>query len=148
MVENTKEVNGIEYLLGSLTAKKQLHVSRRVAPVLASALTNLAGAPAGLTMDQILLTAARPIADTLSKMTDEDVDYVVDTCLAVCKRKATERGGWVNVMNAAGGIQFADMQMDALLALTAAVIEKDIMPFFPIGRLQSQPETVSQDSSQ
>jgi hypothetical protein len=95
------EVGGHRYRIGHLDAKKQFHVARRIAPI-------LAGMGKGATtksenpMEQIA-----PIAEALSKMSEEDVDYVLDTCLAVCLR-AQASGEYAPVVARAGGLMFQD----------------------------------------
>lgn len=130
------KINGIEYVTGTLSAREQLHVARKLAPFLAHvfpALLRLSKQEkqegdmvdlAPLIMD----AAAVPIADVLCKMDEADVDYVVDKCLSVCQRK--QRSNWAKVM-VNGQLAFADIKLKALLELTAEVVKENLGDFFP-----------------
>jgi hypothetical protein len=119
-----KELNGVTYSIEKLNAFEQLHIARRLAPMLAS----LAGAE-----DE---GGALPaIADTLSKMSDDDVNYIVNNCLKACKRKQ-EGKGYAKVM-VSGALMFADIDLTAMLALVQAVVEENLGSFFPTSQLPS-----------
>ena len=132
------KINGIEYVTGTLSAREQLHVARKLAPFLAHvfpALLRLSQqerpAEEGDTVDLaplIMDAAAIPIADVLCKMEEADVDYVVDKCLSVCQRK--QKSNWAKVM-INGQFAFADMKLKVLLELTAEVVKENLGDFFP-----------------
>jgi len=66
----------------------------------------------------------------LSGMSDEDSQTVIHTALRAVKRKG-EQGGWFPVMTqGANRVQFGDMKMEALIALTFAVMRDNIDSFF------------------
>lgn len=119
------EVGGQQYRIGRLDAKKQFHVARRLAPLLAG----LGGALQGESKGFAELVA--PIAYALSKMSDEDTDYVIDTCLAVIQRQSNNQ--WASVMVRNGGLMFQDIDMAQMLQLTVAVIQGNLGNFFPAG---------------
>lgn len=109
-------INGVAYRIGKLNALQQLHVGRRVLGVLAN----------GAQGSQQLLGA-------ISAMPDEQVDYVVNRCLAVVQRCTGTPGAvgasWAPVMGSAG-IMFQDMDAAALLQLTVEVVKENLMGFF------------------
>lgn len=111
------------YRIGRLDARKQFHVARRLAPVLAG-LSGGAEKSGGGLMKQLM-----PIADALSKMADEDVDYVLDTCLSVCQR-AQQGGQYAPVTAHNGGLMFQDIDMAQMIQLTVAVIQGNMAGFF------------------
>lgn len=119
------EVGGQQYRIGRLDAKKQFHVARRLAPLLAGLGGALQGESKGFTQ---LVT---PIAEALSKMSDEDTDYVIDTCLAVVQRQSNNQ--WASVMVRNGGLMFQDIDMAQMLQLTVAVVQGNLGNFFPAG---------------
>ncbi|WP_343724939.1 phage tail assembly chaperone [Herbaspirillum huttiense] len=111
------------YRIGRLDARKQFHVARRLAPVLAGLSGGAAKAGASL------VAQLMPIADALSKMADEDVDYVLDSCLAVCQR-AQQGGQFAAVTVPSGGLMFQDIDMAQMIQLTVAVIQGNMAGFF------------------
>lgn len=119
------EIGGQQYRIGRLDAKKQFHVARRLAPLLAG----LGGALQAESKEFVQLVA--PIADALSKMSDEDTDYVIDTCLAVVQRRQNNQ--WASVVVRNGGLMFQDIDMAQMLQLTVAVIQGNLGNFFPAG---------------
>lgn len=123
MVMSEIKVGDHLYRIGRLDARKQFHVARRLAPVLAG-LSGSAGKTSGGLVAQLM-----PIADALSKMADEDVDYVLDTCLAVCQR-AQQGGQYAAVTVANGGLMFQDIDMAQMIKLTVAVIQGNMAGFF------------------
>ena len=137
---NSTEINGINYTIGKLDAFTQLHVARRLAPVLAGMFTAFRHAPeiANAADDSILAMATGPLAETLAKMSNEDVDYVVNACLSVCQRQQAK--GWAKVM-VNGSLMFSDIELDALLGLTVAVIQENLGRFFST----SQPASATKE---
>jgi hypothetical protein len=66
----------------------------------------------------------------LSGMSDEDSQTVIHTALRAVTRRG-EQGGWFPVMTqGTNKMQFADMKMEALIALTFAVMRDNIDSFF------------------
>lgn len=134
----TTEVNGISYTVGKLNAFEQLHVARRLAPVLAELFTSFKAHPevADSGLDAILQLASVPLAETFAKMSNDDVDYVVNACLSVCQRQQAKGFAKVMVNNI---LMFQDIEIDTLMALTTAVVEENLGRFFPT----SQPESAT-----
>jgi hypothetical protein len=132
-------LGGNNYNIGKIPTLKQLHVARRLAPFLAALVGSfkesgdLTGS--GSFEDKLLSIAAGPVAEVFSKMTDEDVDYIINECLSACKR---EQSGWHAVMKN-GVLMYQDIQLDTLMALTFAVIQENLGSFFPT----SQPKSTS-----
>jgi hypothetical protein len=119
------EIKGVNYRCGRMDAKKQFHVARRLAPLLAGLGGAIKGDAAGFT------ELISPIADALSKMSDKDTDYVIDTCLLVVQRRQGD--AWQSVTARDGSLMFDDIDLPALLQLTVAVIQQNLGSFFPAG---------------
>lgn len=103
------------YQIGKLDAFAQLHVMRRMAPLL----TGLQS------ISELQLDSALPtILKSLAEMEDADVEYIMTKCLAVVRRKVP--GGThtlVPVWNAqAKRPQFDDLELAQLLQLVGQVI--------------------------
>lgn len=137
----------VEYSIGSLNAVQQFHVSRRVAPVIAAMGLSLgpevlqrvrdaqsaADLPGVLSVDAVL-GAVGPLANVLSTLSDEHVDYVLATCLAVVSRKQPKLGPrgsdlWSPVMRD-GQIMFQDIGMAGMVRLCVAVMVHNLGDFW------------------
>lgn len=116
------EVGGHKYRIGRIDARKQFHVARRLAPLLAG----MSGIP-----DKSAGFAAflGPLADALSGMSDEDVDYVLDVCLSVCQR--IQPNGHPAPVMTRGGLMFEDIDMGQMIQLAVKVIQENLGGFFP-----------------
>lgn len=137
--ESEIEVDGRTYRVGRLNAKQQLHVFRRLGPILAAvgkpvaqmmhAYGSLKAAEAqgGASLGDLL----GPVMDELSKMPDSEVDYVIDTCLSVCAR--VEDGRSAPVMRQ-GTLVFQDMDMPTMVRLAIEVIKENIGNFLSTPR--------------
>ena len=136
-------INDVEYTTGKLSAFQQLHVARRLAPVLAELFVSFKNNPEQLDAAtnenpaggfDILAIASIPLAETFAKMPEADVDYVVNTCLSVCQRKQAK--GWAKVMKD-NVLMFQDIELDTLIGLTSEVVQENLGRFFPTGQPES-----------
>lgn len=109
------EVNGIAYQIGKMNVFTQLHVSRRLAPAFIEA--KVSDKP------ELLV-----IAEAIAKMNDDDMNFIVNSCLAVCQRKEGE--GWQKVQSAPGTIQYQDIQLDNVIKLCVETIKDNLGSFF------------------
>lgn len=78
--------------------------------------------------DSVLIASFMPVANALAKMPEADVNYVIDTCLAVCTR--VEPGGLAPVM-VEGRIMYSDLDMAGMMQLVNAVVKENCGNFFP-----------------
>ncbi|WP_019104094.1 phage tail assembly chaperone, partial [Chromobacterium haemolyticum] len=87
------ELQGETYSVGRLNAFQQLHLSRKLAPVLPALVPFLQVAMSGgleraLSGDlEEFAAASRPIASVLSQMPESDAEYIICTALSCVKRK-------------------------------------------------------------
>lgn len=140
---------GHDYVIGKLDAMSQLHVSRRIAPIipvlvpmiqemakgdiqeLATKLKQatddesqaLAVADADLSG---LASAFQPFADALAEMSEENTDYVVKTCLSVVKR---DNGGTLAPVCLNSHLMFSDLELGQILPLVIAVLRVSLGNF-------------------
>ncbi len=132
--DHTIEIAGQTYRVGRLNAKMQLHVFRRLGPILAavgksakdmiSAHGSLVAAESqGASLNDLL----GPVMDELSKMKDADVDYIIDACLSCCGRKEGER--FANLMRGTT-LVYQDIDMPVMLRLTIEVLKENLGNFF------------------
>lgn len=126
-MNGTVEVGGHQYAIGRIDARKQFHIARRIAPLLAG--LGSSAFKKGENADGFAKFLG-PIADALSKMSDEDVDYVLDVCLSVCQR-VQPNGQGAPIMSRAGGMMFNDIDMPQMVQLAVKVIQENMSGFFP-----------------
>lgn len=133
MADQIESIEGINYRIGRLAAMQQLHVVRRVGPVLASmsvsVMTAIHEGKSPTTDDGSLMDVLETAMQVVSKMSNEDVEYVVNTCLNVTQREQ-EGGRFAPVMNGQR-LMFQDVDMKAMVRLTIAVLRENLGGFFP-----------------
>jgi len=90
-------VGNQQYLIGRLNARQQLHVVKRLAPVLQGLLpiwVMMQQSDRGeITVHEMGMHAATVISQTIGAMSDEASDYVLDMCLGVVKFRGPA-GNW------------------------------------------------------
>lgn len=131
-------IGGHDYTIGRLNALDQLHVSRKIAPIIPNImpiLTEVAKGDLEKVIESIeadenaelaglepLAKALEPFMEAIAKMPEEDVNYVVHKCLSVVKRNGA-------VVCRGNSIMFDDLDMNHLLPLTVAVIRTNLGNF-------------------
>lgn len=131
-------IGGHDYAIGRLNALDQLHVSRKIAPIIPNImpiLTEVAKGEFSKTLESLengatdeldglepLAQALEPFMEAIAKIPEDDVNYVVHKCLSVVKRN-----GAVVCRN--GTMMFDDLDMSHLLPLTVAVIRTNLGNF-------------------
>jgi len=126
------EVGGQTYRVGRMDAKKKFHVARRLAPLLP--------AMSALHSGGDMMKSLAPVAESLSRMSEEDTDYVIDACLSVCQR-LQPAGGWAPITAAGGRLMFQDIDMPEMIQLTVQAIRDNIGNFLPGAAPQSPATT-------
>ena len=123
------EVNGVNFRIGRLDAFTQFHIARRLAPIQLAMGVSAAELAQKATADESTIAAAimGPIADIMSKMPQDDVDYILKSSLTVVSRKQGE--SWAKVF-VSGGLMFDDIRMKEMVRLTIAVIKENMDGFF------------------
>ncbi len=133
------EQNGQVYRAGKLDAFKQLHLSRRLAPLipkLVPAFIKLQtltqakgadGAPRDLTQIADVVTVLGPFADALAELTDEATEQIVRLCLGVVQRQ--QGNSWAALMNPQGVLMFSDLEFGDMLPIMIRVIRENLGNF-------------------
>ncbi|MGF6837066.1 hypothetical protein QF001_000933 [Paraburkholderia youngii] len=124
------EVAGQRYRAEKLDAFKQLHVSRKIAPIVPKLLPMfLKFAEQGDSMKADLAGMAEafePLAQALADMPDADCEYVFNACLAVVARN--QGGNWASVWSG-GSLMFDDIDIGAMVQIASKVIWDSLGPF-------------------
>jgi hypothetical protein len=118
------EINGQTYKASKLSAMAQLHLSRRLAPIIPKVLPALS-AMAGKDESSIdlaeMAVALQPAADALAAMSDEDAEHIYSACLSVVQRK--QDNAWRSVWSAAQKTTlFDDIELDVMTQLVFRVV--------------------------
>lgn len=141
-------VAGHKYQIGALNAMQQFHVSRRIAPLLATMGISFASVLKGrsLSVEEILPSLA-PVSQVLSSMSDEQTDYIFATCLSVVKRAelSGSKEMWAPVASGAL-MQYQDIDMLAMIRLVIAVLQVNLEDFFKELLAQAESSGSSQDA--
>lgn len=126
------EIKGHTYRVGKLSALSQLHVSRKVAPLLPPLVALWEQAlKAEKPLQESLTEVAElsvPLLDGLSKLPDEQIEYVISECMAVVMRRDGNAAFPVWGANARAPM-YDDIDMAVMLQLTARVIADSLGPF-------------------
>ena len=116
------EIAGQRYRAEKLDAFKQLHVSRKIAPIVPKLLPMfLKFAQMGESMKDDLpgmAQAFEPLAQALAEMPDADCEYVFNACLGVVARH--QQGNWASIWN--GSLMFDDIDIGVMVQIASKVI--------------------------
>lgn len=126
-------LDGNDYSIGVMDAFTQFHVARRVAPAMQAlglSILELTELGKELQNDTAMLAMSKPVLDVISKMSNEDVDYVLKACMKVVSRRPSgAEAPWQTVMNG-GNLQFADILMPQMIQITMNVLKERLGGFF------------------
>lgn len=141
------ELDGATYLVGTMKARQQRNVFRRILPFLAptqEALGTLvkalqtelggtaeefASAVAQDSSEDDFFKAVGPLAKAIAALSDADADYIFETCLSVVRRKTA---GALQVIITSDGstMQFEDIKLLQQIKLTFYVLKENYADFF------------------
>jgi hypothetical protein len=90
-----------------------------------------------------------PLAEAIAKMSDEDCNYVLGTCLNVVSRQIDGGRGWAKVWSeAAKKPMYDDIDMGAMIAIVVRVLQDALAPFFAALPRTSSGEQAALSTSQ
>ncbi|RQR87727.1 MULTISPECIES: phage tail assembly chaperone [unclassified Burkholderia] len=117
------EVSGQRYRAEKLDAFKQLHVSRKIAPIIPKLLPMFMkfAEQKNALQDDIsgMAEAFEPLAQALAEMPDADCEYVFNACLSMVMRN--HQGNWASIWTG-GSLMFDDIDLGAMVQITSKVI--------------------------
>lgn len=124
-------VAGHIYQTAKIPAMTQFHIARKLAPVLRSfegVLKSIGGEKNGDEAD--IFTTIDPFLTAIHDLSDDDSEYVINTCLGFVSRKIDGGTGWAPVMGRGSGqVMFEDIGMMEMLTITYTVIMDQIGSF-------------------
>lgn len=124
------------YIIGTIPVRAQFHTFRRVLPLMGPILESL---KAGFGFSALTLIS---ISDDLAKLTDEQLDYVMDNCLAVVQVEVKDSAPMKLMVN---GRPMFPLDLSTTMQLTWAVLMENFRPFLK-GMLDRQSSAVPQTS--
>lgn len=129
-------INKVVYRSGKLSAFTQLHIVRRLTPCIGK-LAGLVGSEAKVVfdaegniagfdgdMDAVIM----PLADAITTLADEDVEYILNACLAVTERKQPG-GAWAR-LRVGDASMFDGLTLPVMLQIAWHVITENLTDFF------------------
>jgi len=116
-------LEGSEYIIGKLDVFQQFHCAKRLAPLLAGA-----ASISGMVDGEFKLDSLFPLLDGIAKLPDDDLDYVLTTCLLAVRR--IDHGQSVKVITGKA-MQYQDMSGLTVLTLVKEVLMENMSGFFP-----------------
>ena len=122
------DIAGQHYRAGKLSAFQQLHLSRKLAPIIPKLLPALEGFN-GDSIDVGAIAAAfDPLAGALAEMPDADCEYICATCMSVVQRQQDSR--WAAIWAASSkAMMFDDIDLPAMLQITVEVVRDNLGSF-------------------
>lgn len=129
-------INGVEYRAAKLTVFDQLKVSRKVLPLIAKIVSDVAllknalkdKQPDSEAIFKTIETVLPKIADVLAEMPDESVDAILHPCLKVVSRKAPVGNAWVPIFSD-GQLMFDEIDLFTMLGIAARVVGDNLGNF-------------------
>lgn len=138
---NTVTLDNRQYSIGKLDVFQQFHVARRMAPLMMALLGAVRSTPGSTDSvpDVSLDATSGALADALSTMKEEDVNYVLYSCLSVVK--VVENGNSLVGLYDKNSkmLRYSDITMQTMLALAINVIQDNLGSFFLSGQQESIP---------
>lgn len=124
----TIEVKGLTYRIGQMDAVSQFHVTRRIGPLLATMGLSLSQLSTGMNLDMDdFAPILGPVTEMMAKMSDEDANYVIFTCLSVVARD--QGGSKFAPITSSGHLMFEDIDMPGMLRLVIEVLKSNLGAF-------------------
>lgn len=135
-MENKFEVGPRKFSLVKLDAFKQFHIARRMGPILADLVPELQGLMRVKNFDKLpeddklerLSKLAGPFMTGISKLTDEDANYVLFGLLASIQVQQAS-GNWANVY-ANDMLMINDLELPVLLNIASRAFMFNLSGFF------------------
>ncbi len=135
------EVGGIKYRSSKLNAFDQLHVFRKLAPIIGAAgsLVEALRPREGAGLLDVRIDALMPLITAVAEMPEDDLNYVLKKCLSVVSRSQSTVAGeaWANVWSAgADRPMFDDIDAMQMIQVALAVIQDNLanFSFAPLSR--------------
>lgn len=119
------EINGVQYRAQAMDARRQFHVARRLSAVLAPSADAINGVKDSDSKGAFIV-AVNSFVDAVSKLPDDQLDYVIDACLDTVSRKDGTQ--WSPIRR--GGAMMYDLDLYTQGAIVYHVVKGALDGFF------------------
>lgn len=119
------EIGGVQYRAAAMDARRQFHVARRLSSVLSPSADALNGVKAS-DSKAAFVAAVNSFVDAVSKLPDDQLDYVIDACLDTVSRKDGTQ--WSPIRR--GGAMMYDLDLYTQGAIVYHVVRGALDGFF------------------
>ena len=119
------EINGVQYRAQAMDARRQFHVARRLSAVLAPSADAINGVKDSDSKGAFI-AAVNSFVDAISKLPDDQLDYVIDACLDTVSRKDGTQ--WSPIRR--GGAMMYDLDLYTQGAIVYHVVRGALDGFF------------------
>ena len=119
------EINGVQYRAQTMDARRQFHVARRLSAVLAPSADAINGVKDSDSKGAFI-AAVNSFVDAVSKLPDDQLDYVIDACLDTVSRKDGTQ--WSPIRR--GGAMMYDLDLYTQGAIVYHVVKGALDGFF------------------
>lgn len=129
------EIKGAKYRSGRLTPFVQAAVVRRLLPCLVGLGTAVKEMKLKVgdieQMDDLatIVNAFGPIASAISKMSDDDFNFVLNACMDVTTRLDGEK--WARIRAVGGGFMYEDIDLSVMMQITYKTLAENLGNFLP-----------------
>lgn len=142
------EIKGVQYRSGKLDTFKQLHVSRKIVPIVPKVLPAFAALAKlkqgeekqhadfgdaiesvkklGIEDIDLIAKSIEPMTTVMSEMSEQDVEYVFAHCLAVVQRR--QGRDWAAIWRN-DALMFEDIELPVMTQIVMKVIWDNLGPF-------------------
>ena len=124
------DVAGLKIKVSRISAMKQYHIIRRLAPIMAD-LVPLATKFQNMTDSELSKDqseAIAPILTGIGKMSDADSEYVLYGLLDACEVRQPEVGNWARMIQG-GVLMFQDLPITTLFQVAAVAFKVNLQGF-------------------
>ena len=119
------EIGGVQYRASTMDARRQFHVARRLSSVLSPSADAINGVK-GSDSKAAFVAAVNSFVDAVSKLPDDQLDYVIDACLDTVSRK--DGSQWSPIRR--GGAMMYDLDLYTQGAIVYHVVRGALDGFF------------------
>lgn len=119
------EIGGVQYRAAAMDARRQFHVARRLSSVLSPSADAINGVK-GSDSKGAFIAAVNSFVDAVSKLPDDQLDYVIDACLDTVSRK--DGSQWSPIRR--GGAMMYDLDLYTQGAIVYHVVRGALDGFF------------------
>lgn len=133
------DLGGRKFKLNKINAMVQFHIVRRIGPLITELISVMGQISKknveGMTEEEKVMEfgkLATPIMMGLSKLSDQDSEYVLYRLLAAVEVHQPQFNVWSHVARAESGIMFQDIELPVIMQVAARSLMFNLKGFFSL----------------